>query len=398
MNERKQRYPDYEAIIDWHDGTSDELHEHDDTIHVSEPVFLGREREYLLDCIHRRWLSQGRYVGRLERGFAEFTGSAFGVACSSGTSALHLAMLAVGLEPGDVVLVPSLSYIATANCVSYCGATPIFCEVDPKTWCLDPNDVQRKVARLRSTTGRGPVGVIATHLFDAVADLDGIKKAMPDDSWLVEDACQAHGATYGERMAGSVGDIGVFSFYGSKTITAGEGGMLVTDNQVRADVARLFRGQGALRAGHYEHNVIGYNYRMTDLSAAIAVAQLETVEKHLVIRRHAAQLYRTLLNDVAQCQGWYQNTVGGTWALGIILPPGKVVEIVRERMLVDSKVETRPFFVPIHQTVAYRDEHGVVNLPQTSQLANRGMVLPLHSMMTEEKVRAVVDALKAALS
>ncbi len=398
MVERETRYPDYEAMFDWHDATSAEAHEVDDVIHVSEPVFLGREREYVLDCIHRRWLTQGRYVGRLERGFAEFTGSAFGVACSSGTSALHLAMLSVGLEAKDVVLVPSLSYIATANCVSYCGATPIFCEVDKETWCLDPNDVQRKVARLKATIGRGPIGVIATHLFDAVADLDGIKQAMPDDSWLVEDACQAHGARYGERSVGSVGDVGVFSFYGSKTITAGEGGMLVTDNQVRADVARLFRGQGALRAGHYEHAVVGYNYRMTDLSAAIALAQLETVDKHLAIRHEVAQMYRELLEGVVTFQSKIDNTDGGSWALGVILPPGKVVEIVRERMLEDSKVETRPFFVPIHQTAAYRDEHGVVNLPQTSQLANRGMVLPLHAAMTEEKVRTVVDALKAALA
>ena len=394
------RYPDYDAIIDYHEGVDLPPAGDANTISVSEPVFLGREREYVLDCIDRRWLTQGHYVGRLEREFAHFAGAQFGIACSSGTSALHLAMIATGIEPGDVVLVPALSYIATANAVTYTGATPVFVDVDRRTWCMDPEDVRRKLARIKMALGNTRIaGAIAVHLYDSIADIDAIRDELPDEAWVVEDAAQAHGGRYGDRPVGSLGDLATFSFYGSKIIAAGEGGIVVTTNQVRADIARLYRGQGADRTGHYEHSVVGYNYRMTDLSAAIALAQLETYPEHRRRRTAIIDAYHQAVPAAirgVEMQSQTINCQGGAWSTGIILPPGADRNAVAASML-EAGVETRPFFVPLHLTGAYAAEHSHASCAIACHVAGRGLTLPTHSAMTTDHVDRVVEALKDAL-
>lgn len=425
------RYPDYDEILEWagvgetKPDTSGFYGQHDHPMRkegpatrsenaattpapilkgtaplsVSEPTWLGNERAYILDAVDRRWLTQGEYVGRLERGIQEQTGRRFAIACNSGTAALHLAMLGLGLGPGDAVIVPALTYIATANAVSYTGATPIFVDVTRDTWCMDPADVARKIQRLKMTGGYNLRGAIAVHLYDAVADLAAIKAEMPDETWLVEDAAQAIGASYCGTPAGAWGDVGTFSFYGSKTITAGEGGAAVTDNAVTAEMMRLCRGQGAERSGEYEHEIIGYNYRMTDLGAAIAVAQLEKLEEHLARRRAIIKAYHRQLPAIAGLQAQETTRRGedktGAWAMAVILPKGANRVNVRQA-LCEKGIETRPFFVPLHMTAAYHQEHRGANCQIATHIAGRGLVLPTHAGMGEGDVARVVSALEEA--
>lgn len=398
------RYPLYDDIIDWQESAPDPPMTgiSTDPLAVSEPIFLGNERKYVLDCIDRRWLTQGLYVGRLERAFEELLGRRFAIACSSGTSALHLAMLGLGVTEGDVVLVPALTYIATANAVSYCGASPVFVDVDRDTWCMDPDDLERKCKRLELSGAHRIRGAIPVHLFDSVADLEAITDALPHGAFVVEDAAQAIGAAYGSFAAGAFGDVATFSMYGSKTITAGEGGMVVTDNQVTAEMMRLMRGQGAERSGHYEHIAIGYNYRMTDMGAAVALAQFECLDDHLERRRAVIEKYRDGLAAIPglklQQQGRpSEEDTGGAWSMAVILPKGNNRDEVMRLMLESYGIETRPFFTPLHCTGAYA-EHGKVSAcPVSVQLANRGINLPTHAGLTTAHVETVVDALKAVL-
>ncbi len=392
------RYPDYDMILDYDDTSADIPAEPANAISVSEPVFLGNERAYVLDCLDRRWLTQGLYVGRFEQAFAEFCGTRFAIACNSGTAALHLSLLALGIGPGDFVLVPALTYVATANAVSYCGATPIFTDVDRRTWCLDPADVKRKTSRLAAMSNQQVKGAIAVHLFNAMADLDAISDSLPDDAWVLEDAAQAHGGIYRGRRAGATGVAGTFSFYGSKIMTTGEGGMVVTDNVALAEAARLYRGQGADRSGRYEHSVIGHNYRMMDLSAAIGLAQLETYEEHARRRRVVVSTLRRMLKDqhgIELQDTALDGAVPADWSVGVLLPPGAD----REAVMADLKergIETRPFFVPMPSLGAYAN--GVItSVTNAAHVASRGINLPTHAGMTERDAIRVAEQLMEAI-
>ncbi len=375
-------------------------------IHVSAPAFLGREAEYAADVMASGWLTQGPYVERLEAAICDFTGAAHAVACNSGTSALHLALLSIGVgrkegtvfSPQDHVIVPAMSYIATANAVTYCGARITFCDVDPKTWCLDPGCV-RDIIERASTTPQPVTGIIAAHLFDAVCDLEGLGNAswgpFPDP-FIVEDAAQALGARYHGDHVGQWA--GSFSFYASKTIAAGEGGMVTMEMEEMRDQARLYRGQGAT-SDRYEHSVVGYNYRMTELSAAIALAQLEDYDKHLALREIILNYYHevlpTVLPDV-QLQETADGSIGGRWICAVQLPNGTDVEKVRGRMY-EAGVETRPFFQPLHLTGAYLSGHAMTQAPIAEELGALGLMLPTHASMKTEHADKVIMKLQEAM-
>jgi perosamine synthetase len=368
-------------------------------ISCSSPSFCGNERTYLLDALDRGWITQGKYVHELESAFEQLLGRAHAIACNSGTAALHLAMLGRGVKPGDAVIVPALTYVATANAVSYCGADVIVADVDPKTWCIDPSSVENKVKRLK-LAGRRVTGCIAVHLFNAVADIEELRRVIPDEAWIVEDAAQALGAVLpDETLAGAAGDIGAFSLYGSKTITAGEGGVVVTDNDVTAEIMRLYRGQGAPAAGRYEHKVIGFNYRMSDLAAAVACAQFEELIIKLAKRIAIVAHYHELLGNIAhlEVQQTLEGSQPGAWAVSVKLPPG-INAGMAQRQLADVGVETRPLFVPIPHLEAYRGKCSDVSIPIASQIAGRGLTLPTHEELTVEELEHVVCELQYAIA
>jgi perosamine synthetase len=352
----------------------------------------------VLEALERGWITSGKYVRELEGAFEQLLGRAHALACSSGTAALHLAMLGRGVKQGDAVLVPALTYVATANAVSYCGADPVPVDVDRRTWCIDPADAANKISRLKMS-GRRVTGAIAVHLFNAVADIEELRKVMPAESWIVEDCAQALGARLPDGTpAGAAGDIATFSMYGSKTITAGEGGIVATDNDVTAEIMRLFRGQGQTEPGAYEHRVIGYNYRLSDLAAAVACGQLEGLIMKLARRFVVVDLYRELLGDIAglEMQGTLEGSEPGAWAVSVILPRGINREELR-RDLDEAGIETRPMFVPISQLEAYR-YYELAPTPIASQIAGRGLTLPTHERLDELDVRYVVAELEHAIT
>ncbi len=354
-------------------------------IQVGSPAFIGKEREYVLDCIDRVSISGGRYVEWFEDSFAEFCGSKHAIACCNGTAALHLALIGLDVQPGDRVLMPVLTYIATANAVRYCGAEPVFCDVDPDTWCIDPSAAGRQL-ELARREGKRISGIIPVHLYGVPCDMDALQNlAERYDCWIVEDAAEAHGATYRGMKTGTMSEVGTFSFFGNKIITTGEGGMVVTDDDGIAARVRLMRGQGVDPERRYYHRVVGYNYRLTDLQAAVGLAQLETFEEHARARKDLGKEYRKRLLLNFQMQAVTIGACSAEWVTTIVFK--KSVE--KERVVSELNVlgiETRPFFYPVNQMPPYKSKE---SFPVAENLSRLGLILPSHYRITLEQVEEI---------
>src|ERR1051326_2013909 len=261
-------------------------------IPIARPDLSGNELLYVTECLRSGWVSSlGSFIEQFENSFAAYCGTSKAVACNNGTSALHLALSALGVGPGDEVIVPALTFIATANAVHYCGATPVFADAELSTMNIDPEQIEKHLsARTR--------GIIVVHLYGRPANMDPILSlARRHGLWLVEDAAQAHGATYHDHRVGSLGDAATFSFFGNKIITTGEGGMVTTNDPELADRMRLLRAHGMSPERKYWFPVVGFNYRMTNIQAAIGLAQMERIEAMLLRRRIVA--------------GWYNDRLAG---------------------------------------------------------------------------------------
>lgn len=361
-------------------------------IPIAEPHLDGNEKLYVLDALERAWISgSGTYVDRFEEQFAAFCGARHAVAVFNGTVALHLAMIVLGIGPGDEVIVPDLTYIASANSVRYVNATPVFVDVDPTTWTLDPADVARKITpRTRA--------IMPVHLYGHPADMDALQTlASAHDLHIIEDAAEAHGAEYRGRRVGGIGTLATFSFFGNKIITTGEGGMLVSNDDDLAEAARLYKGQGMDPKRRYWFPVIGYNFRMTNIQAAIGLAQMERIDWLIERRLEVAAWYSELLADSgmllpAQAE-WARNVY---WLYAPCLPEGTDRDRLMQLMAEDG-VETRPFFYPMHAMPPYFDAEGDSRFPVTTALSARGINLPSSASLTREQVRYVADSACRAL-
>jgi perosamine synthetase len=362
-------------------------------IRVSSAQFYGREREYVLDCLDTLELSGGgmsKYGQRLEAAWAEFCGVSYAVSCSSGTAALHLALAALGLRPGQGVLVPAITYVATANAVSYLGGVPIVCEVRPDTWTLDPADAERLILEAKRG-GRDVAGMIPVHLYGVVADMTALTAlARKHDLWVLEDAAEAHGAIYAGRRAGALGDIAAFSFYGNKTLTAGEGGIVTTNDPKLAESVRSLRGHAMSTSRQYWHDTVGYGYRMSNVSAAIALAQVETFSEHLHRRMGVMGAYLHALPSTFVLQSAPDGT--SPWMCAGLLPQGVSPTRVAEQMSLGG-IETRPVFFPLSDMPMYRSTAPHI----AAVIAARGLCLPTHAGLTRDDVMRVVDSLKRSL-
>lgn len=353
-------------------------------IPVSAPLLAGREREYVLGCIDDGWISSlGGYVERFEHAFAAFCGCPHGVATSNGTSALHLALAALGVGPGDEVLVPDLTFVATANAVRHAGATPVLVDVSGETWGMDPADAARKVTPKTAA-------MIVVHLYGQPADMTALLDVAGRHGLLViEDAAQAHGATFHGRRVGSIGHAGTFSFYGNKIITTGEGGMLVTRDAAVAARARSLRGHAMDPARVYFHTEVGFNYRMTNIQAAIGCAQLEQIEDILARKQAIADAYRTRLERVPGLglSPRVPATQSVFWMYSIVLDDGFGFDRdATAAALAVHGIETRPFFVPLHQLPAFRSPDA---FPVATRLGERGLNLPSGAGLSLEQVEEV---------
>lgn len=364
-------------------------------IPVAAPLLDGREREYVLECLDTNWISSaGRFIGAFETAFAEACGVRHAVATNNGTTALHLALVAMGLRPGDEVIVPTLTYIASANAVTYCGATPVFADCDPVTFNLDPSAVAAAITpRTRA--------IMPVHLYGHPVDMDPIVALAKDHGLLVvEDAAEAVGARYKNRAAGALGDCATFSFFGNKIITTGEGGMVTTDDDDLAARLRLYRGQGMDPQRRYWFPVVGYNYRMTNIAAAIGLGQLERLDHHLAARARIAEAYddrlAALTNRLVrpQAMNWARHAY---WMYTVVLTD--TVAKSRDQVIAELDalgIETRPVFHPMHRLPPYQDSRGGP-FPHADYVGARGINLPTFGAMTTDDVDRVVAALAQVL-
>jgi perosamine synthetase len=367
-----------------------------DFIPIYEPWLGEREEAYVLDAVRSGWISSlGKYVTQFESMFADFCGVDHAVSVSNGTTALHLALHALGIGPGDEVIVPgdevivpALTFVASANAVTYTGARPVFADVDPQTWCIDPADVERMITpRTRA--------IIPVHLYGHPAAMDEINQ-LADHYGLtvIEDAAEAHGAAIGGRKVGGWGRIAAFSFYANKTITTGEGGMLTTDDPDLAARCRLLRDHAMPPQRRYWHDEVGFNYRMTNLQAAVGVAQMERIEEFIERKRRIARWYCEGLSDLPGitlpveapgCTNIY-------WMVSILvdrpfpLERDALIPALRER-----GIDSRPFFHPMDTLPPYRTDDP---LPISLSLSRRGLNLPSSPSLTESQVAYVCSVLR----
>lgn len=361
-------------------------------IPLAVPDLLGNEQKYVNDAIESSWISStGSYVSRFEEGFAQAAGSSHALAVCNGTVALHLALLGLDVRPGDEVLVPSLTYIATANAVRYVGAEPVFVEVDPDTWCIDPAALEEKITQRTK-------GIIAVHLYGHPADMDAINHvAAVHGLWVVEDAAEAPFATYKGRPTGSLAQIATFSFYGNKVLTSGEGGAVTFDDDRMLVRLKMLRGQGMDPERRYYFPITGYNFRLTNLACALLCAQLERAEQMLARRREIVRRYDAAL---AQVPGIAPQPVA-PWAE---VSPWLYCALVDEdqygsdrdelmQFLEREGVETRPFFIPLHELPPFRAEARArgTHLPVTDRLSASGLNLPTFTQMTDAQVDRVCE-------
>src|SRR5206468_1241120 len=286
-------------------------------IPIAAPVIGARELECVADAVRSGWVSSaGAYVSRFERDFAAFVGSRHAVAVSSGTSALHVALCALRVGLGDEVIVPDLTFAAAAHAVVMTGATPVFADVDPDTWCVDPRAVERAL-------GPKTRAIIAVHLYGHPAAVDAVLAlARPRGIVVIEDAAEAHGARIGALRVGSIGDLGSFSFYGNKVITTGEGGMITTDDAAVAARIRFLKDQGMTKERRYYHTEVAFNYAMTNMQAALGVAQLERIDEFLAKKRAIFGWYRERLAGRVTLNAERDGCVASYWMTCAVLAEG----------------------------------------------------------------------------
>jgi perosamine synthetase len=360
-------------------------------------VLDGNERAYVLDCLDTNWISSaGRYIDAFEAAFSRYCGVAHGVACSSGTTAIHLALEAFGIGPGDEVIVPDFNLIVGATMVMQAGARPVLVDVDPDTWCIDPARIEERVtSRTRA--------ILAVHMYGHPCDMDAIVAiARRYGLKVIEDAAEAHGAEYKGRRAGGLGDAACFSFYGNKIITTGEGGMVVTDDATVATRLRLLRNQ-AFEQPRFVHRHVGYNYRLTNVQAAIGLAQCERVDAKVARKREIAAWYTDLLEKERDLtlpveRPWARNVY---WMYGIVVSAGaSVSRDALMRAMYERGVETRAFFYPLHRQPVFAERRDdrypdtSIASPVSERLGRDGLYLPSGLGLTRAQAEEVVDVLR----
>ncbi len=366
-------------------------------IPVYEPFIGDLEKAYVNDCLDTGWISSiGKYVERFEKEVAALSGVDHAIAVSNGTVALHLAHHCLGLKPGDEVLVPTFTYIASINTIAQMGAVPIFVDSREDDWLIDIEDARAKITPRTK-------GIVPVHLYGAICDMDAVMElAREKNLYVVEDCAEALGSSRGGKPAGSFGDIGTFSFFGNKTVTTGEGGMVIARDEALATNLRLTRGQGQDPTRRYWHDRLGFNYRMTNIAAAIGCAQMHRVQETLARKAEIARLYREGLKGTpVTFQKPSEDTVTSDWLVSVLLPKGVDRDQVMTLMRAED-VDSRPVFYCSHQMPMYVGERansgGHGRFPVAEDISARGLSLPSYPTMSDEMVRRVCETLTHAIS
>lgn len=355
-------------------------------IPIYKPYFTGLEKKYVNDCLDSTWISsRGEFISRFEKQFAQYINAEHTTTVSNGTVAIHLALEALGIGPGDEVIVPSLTYVASVNTIIQTGAQPVFVDSLEHTWQIDAEDVLRKI------TSRTKA-VLVVHLYGLPCDMDAICEICTSHGLLlIEDCAEAFGSRYRGRHVGTFGDAATFSFFGNKTITTGEGGMVVARDQVVMDRARHLKNQGVSPLREYWHDILAYNYRMTNICAAIGLAQLEHADEILEKKRKIAFQYREALSGLPlQFHEEVSDTVHSFWLCSIAVNDANCRNPLREH-LKHLGIETRPVFFPSH-----RLPHCSVKLefPVADSLSIRGINLPSYPGLSEVDLAKVTTGIR----
>lgn len=388
-------------------------------IPVNEPLMAANALTYVSECIETGWISSaGKFIQRFEQEFARFQGTEYAITTTSGTTALHLALVSLNIGPGDEVITSDLTMIAVPYAILYTGATPVLVDVERDTFNIAPSkikefivndcrfDKQTQTLINKETHGRVKA-ILPIHLYGHPCDMDAITALAKEFNLLViEDAAEAHGARYfspkhgdSGRLAGSIGDIGCFSFYANKIITTGEGGMIVTDSVFIADRARRLKDLAHAPEQRFLHTDLAFNYRMTNLQAAVGVAQLEEIDRFLQIKQNMALAYNERLQDVEGLtlpveKEWAKNVY---WMYSILIEDefGLSRDLFMDRLR-ERGVDTRTFFIPVHRQPVLSLNPGGQNqdFPVSDELSRKGLYLPSGLALTEVQIQAVCEAIK----
>lgn len=373
-------------------------------IQISQPVTGQEEWKALLEPLETGWLTSGPKVREFEQRFAEIHGVKHAIACTSATTALHLALASLDLGAGDEVIVPAYTWVSTANVVLYCGANPVFVDVDPSTFNMDPGQLKDKINERTKA-------IIPVHLFGLCANMDAIAE-IAGSIPLVEDAACAAGAQYNGKYAGDLGTLGCFSFHPRKSVTTGEGGMVTTNDDALAEKIQMLRNHGASISEEQRHhgpqpyllpefNVMGFNYRMTDLQGAVGTVQIQKLEGFISERKEWADFYTRELAEL----DWLQTpivpegSVHGWQSYVCLVDESKAPKSRNEIMniLESQGISTRPGTHAVHMLAYYRDRYGIAetDYPCALKANNYSMAIPLHNRMSPEDFAYVVQMLKA---
>ncbi|MBI2529683.1 MAG: DegT/DnrJ/EryC1/StrS family aminotransferase [Candidatus Diapherotrites archaeon] len=358
---------------------------------AAQPTLDGNELKYIKECFKSNWIAAGGpFVKQFESEFAELCNRAHGVATSSGTTALHLALLAYGIKPGDEVIVPDFTFAASANCALHSCAIPNFVDADADYFTIDVNKIEEAITSKTKA-------IIPVHVYGHPADMDPIMEiAQRHNLKVIEDACPAHGSEYKGKPVGSLGDAACFSFHASKLIATGEGGMLVTDDADYAECARIIRDQGYVRGKYYWHEVIGYNYRLTNVQAAIGVAQLETYKKKIKAKLAQMSLYNKLLSKIPGISVPKTAPYAKRIATFIIISVEDSFGLTRDEIALKLKgqdIETRPVFYPLHRMKPYAPFASGKEFPIAEEISRKGLQLPSSLNLTNEDIRRICTSI-----
>jgi dTDP-4-amino-4,6-dideoxygalactose transaminase len=373
-------------------------------IPVAKPYLGVEEAQLAYDTILTNWVTQGPRVAEFEENFAKYTGAAYAVAVSNCTTALHLAMIVAGIGEGDEVICPSMSYIATANCIKYVGAIPVFAEVDPVTYNIDVDDARKKITKKTKA-------ILIVHQIGMPADIDTFKALCEEYNLkLIEDAACAAGSAYKGKKIGSHSDLVCFSLHPRKVITTGDGGMITTSNQAYYDRLRLLRQHGMSvndRVRHLsdkviieDHLEVGYNYRLTDIQAAVGIKQLEKLDGIIEQRREIANQYHQAFSDIPffrlpfEREGYFTNYQSYSIYLKPECPLGRN-DLMQK--LLDEGISTRRGVMTSHRETAYASECVGLALPASEEAADNSIIIPLYVPMRQEEIDYVVYHIRKAV-
>lgn len=363
-------------------------------IPILEPLLAGRELEYVQNCIQTNWISsQGRYVTQFEDVFSKMHNKNEALAVSNGTVALQLALLSLGIGEGDEVIVPNITFAASINAVLHCNATPVLCEIDPETWCIDCNEIEKLI------TSRTKA-IMPVHLYGQVCEMNDLSTlARTHELFIIEDCAEAIGSLYNEHPVGSFSDAATFSFFGNKTISTGEGGMVLFRNPEIAQKAKILRDHGMTPGKRYWHEQVGHNFRLTNIQAAIGVAQMERLNEIVDRKMIIANNYDMELCDIetiSMLPYKQKNTRHSNWLYTVILDK-KIDRDKIMKLLMLNGIETRPVFYPLHEMPPYQKYTHSENLTNSMRISYSGLSLPSAATIKDEDLEFIIKNLKEIL-